>query len=77
MLSALGMGLAWLTKLPGIYLVPFVTLLTFIELGRQWWQKREPTRRDLASLMALDGFGGHEYRVFCAFLASDVGRANH
>jgi len=41
LVSALGMGLAWLTKLPGIYLVPFVTLLTFIELGRQWKVKRQ------------------------------------
>ncbi len=45
--SALGMGLAWLTKLPGIYLVPFVTLLPFIELGRQWWAKRQLQPKDV------------------------------
>ena len=46
-IAALGMGLAWLTKLPGIYLVPFVTLLTFIELGRQWWSKRHLQRAEI------------------------------
>lgn len=50
-ISALGMGLAWLTKLPGIYLVPFVTLLTFIELGRQWRKKSTLPRTEIWQIL--------------------------
>lgn len=45
--SALATGLAFLTKLPSIYLVPFIGLVLLIDLIYQWWEKRDLEWQDI------------------------------
>jgi hypothetical protein len=46
-LAALASGLAWLTKSPSLFLIPFFALLCLIEIGRSWWAKRQLAWRDV------------------------------
>lgn len=36
-IAAVAAGLAWLTKSPSLFLLPFFGLLILIEIGRTWW----------------------------------------
>lgn len=46
-LSGIAAGLAWLTKSPMLFLIPFVGLLLLIELAEKWIRGRRLTRTDL------------------------------
>jgi len=46
-LAAIAAGLAWLTKSPSLFLIPFFALLCLIEIGRSWWTKRQLAWRDV------------------------------
>lgn len=46
-LAAVAAGLAWLTKSPSFFLIPFFGLLSLIEIGRSWWAKRQLNWRDV------------------------------
>lgn len=58
-ISALAAGLAWLTKVPSLFLAPFVVLVVVVELGLAWrqigqWQWA-PVRRWLGAGLAWGG----------------------
>jgi len=50
-ISALAAGLAWLTKVPSLFLVPFVGLTVLLELGITWRQTRHVKRTELLRLL--------------------------
>ena len=66
LLSAVAAGLAWLTKSPSLFLIPFFTLLILWELARQWQSQGRLTWQDLwvatRSLLIWVGTG---LVVFC------------
>ncbi|MCK4899395.1 MAG: phospholipid carrier-dependent glycosyltransferase [Anaerolineales bacterium] len=45
-IAAVAAGLAWLTKSPSFFLIPFFGLLSLVEIGRSWWEKRQLSLRD-------------------------------
>jgi hypothetical protein len=47
MLAALAAGLAWLTKSPALFLIPFFSLLSIIEFARLWWKERRFSFQDV------------------------------
>jgi hypothetical protein len=61
LLSAVAAGLAWLTKSPALFLIPFFALLELWELARRWRSQGRLTRRDLwlaaRSLLVWGGLG--------------------
>ena len=61
MLSGVAAGLAWLTKSPALFLVPFLVLLELWELARRWRSKGKLNGQDLwlsaRSLLVWGGLG--------------------
>ncbi len=50
-ISALAAGLAWLTKVPALFLVPFVGLTVLLEWGNTWLPTRHVKREELLRLL--------------------------
>lgn len=50
-IAGLAAGLAWLTKVPALFLVPFVGLTLLLEGGVAWWQTRRIKRDALLRLL--------------------------
>ncbi|MCK4899396.1 MAG: glycosyltransferase family 39 protein, partial [Anaerolineales bacterium] len=44
-IAAVAAGLAWLTKSPSLFLIPFFGLLSVVEIGRSWWTQRQLSLR--------------------------------
>ncbi|MCX6047470.1 MAG: glycosyltransferase family 39 protein, partial [Chloroflexi bacterium] len=45
--AGIAAGLAWLTKVPALFLAPFVGLLLLLEFAQTWWQTRQCKGGDL------------------------------
>jgi 4-amino-4-deoxy-L-arabinose transferase-like glycosyltransferase len=64
-LSGIVAGLAWLTKSPILFLIPFAGLLLLLELAEKWRSRRPLARRELCqALMPLIVWGGMGLAVF-------------
>ncbi|CAN5727944.1 hypothetical protein BH10CHL1_BH10CHL1_39310 [soil metagenome] len=46
-MAGIAAGLAWLTKVPALFLAPFVGLLLLLEFAQGWWQTRQFKAADL------------------------------
>ena len=73
-LSGVAAGLAWLTKVPALFLAPFVGLLLLLEFGQTWWQTRQFQGAALLRTIGIGLIWGvHRFCYGCVALASDVG----
>jgi 4-amino-4-deoxy-L-arabinose transferase-like glycosyltransferase len=69
--SAAAAGLAWLTKSPSLFLVPFTALIVALELADSWQRQGRLARADwLAALRALVVWGAVAGLVFVALWPS-------
>jgi hypothetical protein len=64
-LSGIAAGLAWLTKSPMLFLIPFMGLLVFLELIEKWRSQRRLARDDFwQAVLSLILWGGTGLVVF-------------
>lgn len=67
-LSGTAAGLAWLTKSPALFLIPFLGLLVVLELVEKWWHQKRLIWKDLwQALFPLILWGGIGLTVFVVF----------
>ncbi len=67
-IAGIAAGLAWLTKVPALFLAPFVGLLLLLEFGQTWWQTRQFKGADLLRTIGVGvawGAIGFATVVFC------------
>ncbi len=75
-IGGLAAGLAWLTKVPSLFMGPFVGLILLIEIGLDTWSHRRIDWRLVGRFIgdALN-LGIHRHRSLRDFLAGHVGKS--
>jgi hypothetical protein len=67
-LSGTAAGLAWLTKSPALFLIPFIGLLVVLELVEKWWHQKRLSGKDVwQAVFPLVLWGGTGMVVFVIF----------
>jgi 4-amino-4-deoxy-L-arabinose transferase-like glycosyltransferase len=67
-ISAVAAGMAWLTKAPAFFLIPFVGLLMLIELGSKWRSRQQLMMADIWRVVwSLVAWGAVGLAVFVLF----------